>query len=216
MKEFLMNKKIIHLALLSIITFFPSGCTYNVPLIDASLPQKPLIEKLPITMGIYYSDEFRSYEWSPPVPSSSGSHYRITLGPPSVTLFDQIFSEMFEKVIQAKALPPLLQAQPDSKAVIEPEIDVLNINTDRQKSWIQFDLTYKITLYGLNGAAIANWSIRGSGSSVSALKSINHPAMVREAAQIAMRDVAAQFILGFRRNPEAMEWLRSLGITASY
>lgn len=210
-----MNKKIIFLTLLSIISFFPIGCTYNVPPIDSSLPQKPLIEKQPIATGIYYSDEFRSYEGIQDI-SINGSRYRITLGPPSVTLFDQIFSEMFVKVIQVKALPPLPQTEPDMKAVIEPQIVDFYIYTDKKTSWIQVDLTYEITLYDLNGADIANWPIQGSGSSVSSLKNINHPKMVREAAQIAMRDVAAQFMVGFRRNAEAMKWLRGLGITNSH
>ena len=212
-----MNKKIIPLALLSLIAFFPNGCTYSVPPIDSSLPQKPLIEKQPIATGIYYSDEFRSYEGIQHISLSRyGSRYRITLGPPSVTLFDQIFSEMFAKVIQVNDLPPLLQAESDIKAVFEPQIVNFYIYTDEMTSCIQVDLIYKITLYDLNGADIANWPIQGSGYSVGSLKSIDHPKMVREAAQIAMRDVAAQFMLGFRRNPEAMKWLRSLGITGSY
>jgi hypothetical protein len=215
MMGFFMRKKNICLALSLIVTSFLSGCTYKIyP--NAALPQKPCIEKLPITMGIYYSDEFRSYEWLPPVPSSNYSQYRIKLGPPSVTLFDQISSEMFEKVIKVSALPPLPQAEPDSKAVIKPEIDDLYIKADQKRSWIQVSLTYKITLYELNGAAVANWYYRGSGYSVSTLESINHSEMVSEAIQIAMRNVAAQFMLGFRKNSEAMKWLRSLGITVRY
>jgi hypothetical protein len=210
-----MNRIIIILSLWSILLNFLSGCTYNVyP--NAALPQKPCIEKLRIKMGIYYSDEFRSYEWLPPVPSSNYSQYRIKLGPPSVTLFDQISSEMFEKVIHVSALPPLLQAEPDNKGVIEPEIDDLYIYADRKRSWVKVSLTYKITLYELNGTAVANWYYRGSGYSVSILDNINHSEMVGEATQIAMRNVAAQFMIGFRKNSEAMKWIRSLEITDRY
>jgi hypothetical protein len=209
-----MIKKSTLLAFLPFIIFSLPGCTYNVAPIDTTLPQKPLIEKLPITIGTYYDDVFRSYEdvWSLPYPYAIS--YRITIGAPSVILFNQVFSEMFTEVIWINQLPLLPQAKADIAAVIEPGFVDLTIDTDRKMSWVQVGLTYKITLYDLNGFDIADWTIKGSGASVGVLKSINSAAMVREAAHFAMRDVAAQIMLGFNRNLEVKKWLSGFEITA--
>jgi hypothetical protein len=218
MKEFFMKKKTIYLALLLIVTSFLSGCTYNVyP--NATLPQKPLIEQLPLTVGVYYSDEFQTYELVPYIPQSTAI-YRIVLGPPSIALFDQIFSEMFEKVVQVSSLPPLPEAKTDIKAVIKPNIEGLVANADLNRmipsdTWVQVDIYYMINLYDLNSALIASWSIKGSGSVRGSLKYPLVTAMVRDAAQNAMQNAAARFMLGFRKNSEAIKWLRSFGITAS-
>ena len=209
-----MSKRNVSIALLLFVTFFPSGCTYNVPPIDATLHQKPLIESIPITVGSYSSDVFRSYESVNSLPLQPDISYRFSLGAPSLLLFDQIFSAMFEKVVKVNSLPLLHQDNHDIKAVIEPRIEDVAIDADLNISWIQVDLHYNITLYDLNGADIANWTIKGSGTSVGLIKSLNHPVMVREATQNAMRNVAARFMLGFRRNPEARNWLRSIGIAA--
>lgn len=211
-----MKQETISLTIFLLMAFLPSGCTYNVPPIDATIHQKPLIESIPITVGSYNGEVFRSYESVKPLPLKPDISYRFRLGTPSVVLFDQIFSEMFEKVVKVNSLPPLPETDADIKAVIESKIEDVAVDADLNVSWIRVDLHYNITLYDLKGADIANWSIEGSGTSVGYLKSLNHPVMVREATQNAMRNVAAQFMLGFRRNPEAMNWLRSIGIAASY
>jgi hypothetical protein len=57
-----MKNRTIYLALLLIAISFLSGCTYNVPPIDTTFPPNRYIEKLPITVGVYFSEEFQSYE----------------------------------------------------------------------------------------------------------------------------------------------------------
>lgn len=215
-----MKRMFIILSLLLIVTSCLIGCTYNVyP--NPTLPQKPLIEPLPITVGAYYSEEFQSYELVHQMPQSAGAYYRIVLGPPSIALFDQIFSEMFEKVVQVSSLAPLPETEIDIKAIIEPTIDsfftdaVLNRMTP-SLTWVKATINYTINLYDLNGVFIANWSVEGLGSVVGSLKYSLISWMVRDAAQIAMRGVATQFMVGFRRNPEAMKWLKSIGISVSY
>ena len=210
-----MNKMSIICASLLIMAFFQSGCVHNVPPIDATLQLKPLIEKVPTTTGIYYSNEFQSYECIKSLPLKPDLSFRIMLGAPSVDLFDQILSEMFEKSVLVSSLSLPSEAETDIKATFEPKIADVFLYADLNITWIRADINYIITLYDLKGVEIANWSIKGSGSSVGYLKSINPSGMVREAAQIAMRNVAAQFMLDFRKNPEAKKWLRSFGITAS-
>jgi hypothetical protein len=200
-----MKQKTNFLTLLLMMTFFLSGCvhTYTIPLKDATLPQNPLIEKLPIPVGVYYDDAFRSREYLK-LPGTI-----FILGPPSVKLFDQIFPQMFERVIQVNNLPPFPQDEVDIKAVIQPKVVSLDINTGLEASESEAYLIYKITLYSLNGVEIANWSVEGTGYAESFDPT-------RDAVKNAMRDVAAQFMVGFRKNPEAVKWFKSIGIAAIY
>ena len=212
-----MKQKTISLILFLLMAFLSSGFTYNynVPPTDATIHQKPLIEPIPTKMGCYSSDVFQTYESVKPLPLKPDISDRFRPGAANAALFDQVFSEMFAKVVKVSSFPPLKEDNADIKAVIEPKIVDVAVDADLNVTWIRVDLLYSVVLRDLKGADISNWSIKGSGSSVGYLKSINHPGMVRETTQLAMRNVAAKFMLGLRKNPEAMKWLRSTGIASS-
>lgn len=214
-----MKNRTIYLALLLIAISFLSGCTYNVPPIDTTFPPNRYIEKLPITVGVYFSEEFQSYEIVHQMPQTAVA-YRIRLGPPSVALFNQIFSEMFEKVVEVSSLPPLPETEDDIKAVIKPSIKPfiisLNMGAHPEFTFISVDLDYMIDLFDLNGVLIDSWSIKGSGTEGGFLKQPSIATLLRDATQTAMRRVATQYIMvGFRRNAHVKKWLKSTGNTDS-
>jgi len=203
-----MNKIII--ALWAIVTCFSIGCTRNVAQIHPNLPQKPLIERLPITVGVYYSEEFRSYECINPL--RDNNKYKIALGSPSVTLIDQILSNMFEKVVPVQGRPPLPESGANINAVFEPKIEGLTISSQHGANWARVDLSYKFIFYALNGDEIVNCPISGFGYS-DKYYGLDAPMMIREATEFAMRNVAAKFMVNFNKNHEYVRWLQSIGLT---
>ena len=58
----------------------------------------PLVERLPITVGVHYDDELLNHyhreDWFGEI-----IEHEYYLGPPSVALFDPLFSGMFAKVV---------------------------------------------------------------------------------------------------------------------
>jgi hypothetical protein len=186
------------------------GCTYNVAKIHPNLPQKPLIERLPIIVGVYYSEEFRSYECLKTL--RDNNNYKIALGSPSVTLIDQILSNMFEKVVPVQGRPPLPESGANINAVIEPKIEGVSIFSQLGVKWVRVELSYKFIFYASNGEEITSFPITGYGYS-DKYYGIDAPLMVREATEFAMRNVAAKFMVHFNKNHDYVRWLQGIGLS---
>lgn len=203
------------LLLLVLATYTGFGCTSTgvVP-IDANLPNRPLIETLPITLGVYYSPEFSTHE---SIEEVEGDSYKFNLGSDSVALFDQVFGSMFEKVIPVENLPPLRTDGTKVNAVIEPRIGYLRIGVVPQSQnvdeycWVR--IYYHIALYSPDGGLLALFRVDAVGESRPGysigVKSFG------EAMHFAMRDVAAQVMTGFSDEPGVREWLQALGVVSS-
>jgi hypothetical protein len=96
--------------------------TYVVP-IDANLPRRPLIAPLPVTIGVYYGPEFSTHTHeSMKEVEGNTNRYKFNLGLKSVVLFDQVLSNMFEKVILVEKRPPLGPVGLELAAIIEPSL----------------------------------------------------------------------------------------------
>ena len=189
--------------------------TQVVP-IDANLPKNPLIEALPITIGVYHSPDFSTHQSIEEV-LKDRDRYKFNLGSGSVALFDQVFASMFERVIPVESRPPLRTDGPKVNAVIEPRIGYVSIGVapPSQRAdyncWVR--IVYYITLYSPDGGLLALFRVDAVGES--------RPGYSRgvksfaEAMHFAMRDAAAQVMAGFGNEPGVREWLQALGVAPS-
>lgn len=66
------------------------------------------------------------------------------------------------------------------------------------------EITYKLALHSSAGAALGAWDAEGSGGSGAVF--------VSDLLRLAMRDAAANFVKGFRREPVVKNWLKQAGI----
>jgi hypothetical protein len=190
--------------------------THGVP-IEANLPRRPLIEPLPVTIGVYYSPEFstHTHEEIKEVEGDTNK-YKFILGSKSVLLFDQVFSSMFEKVILVEKRPPLGPIGLELAAIIEPSIEEIRISVVRHSSNYERSLvviTYRIALYSTSGIRLASYSVEGSGESRPSA-SIGTKSF-GEATHFAMRDAAAQFMAGFQDQQGVKEWFEDIGLVSS-
>jgi hypothetical protein len=201
-----MKRMIIILALWLIVICFQTGCTitHNIP-VEANLPEEFSVEKLPIAVGVYYSEKFQSLErtWERVDPAGTGwgTKFKFDLGPPSITLFDQIFSNMFEKVVPVHSLPPPSETVQNIDAVLVPKLVWISGAADTNIRRFHFEIKYTVGLYNLNGTSKCNYVMSGVGESE--LASSNYwtsHVMAREATNLAMRNFAARFIAGFRND----------------
>jgi len=190
--------------------------THEVP-IDANLPRRPLIEPLPVTIGVYYSPEFstHTHEEMKEVEGDT-NRYKFNLGFRSVVLFDQVFSSMFKRVILVEKRPPLGQVGLELAAIIEPSIEEIRISVVRHSPNYERALviiTYRIALYSTSGIRLASYTIEGSGES-RPRASIGTKSF-GEATHFAMRDAAAQFMAGFQDQQGVREWFEDIGLVSS-
>ena len=190
--------------------------TYVVP-IDANLPRRPLIDPLPVTIGVYYSPEFSTHTHEEMKEVEGDTiRYKFNLGFKSALLFGQVFSSMFEKVILVEKRPPLGPVGLELAAIIEPSIEEIRIAAVRHSDIYKHSLviiTYRITLYSNSGVRLASYSVEGSGESRPSA-SIGTKSF-GEATHFAMRDAAAQFMAGFQDQQGVKEWFEDIGLVSS-
>jgi hypothetical protein len=165
-----------------------AACTHHVSVTPFALP-KPLVEPLPIAVGVYYSPEFRAGEKTDtPIYASSGagSTYVVTMGPASVAMFDQLFGAVFAHIVTVDKTS-LGPTDTQLAAVIEPRLLAVHVTDFGER----VSLVYMIAVHAPAGEVLAEMRVQG----------------VDQGVEAAMRDAAAEFLLGFCESKEIKGWL---------
>jgi hypothetical protein len=185
--------------------FFLLGCTHtlniNVTEID-NYPQ-PLIEPLPINVGVYYGDDFRTYKTTQinGYPEEFTRICNIRLGKANISLFDTIMHSVFENVTSLQHFPNELVNLKNIDLILEPKIsDYTYIAVELAWPEATIYITYEIKFYLPDGKQISTWTI--SGKSYLPPRSetgviVHGKRSIIKLTKLAMREVAAQFFTGF-------------------
>ncbi len=166
----------------------PMGCTTSV-VVEGSLPI-PLIEKLPIHVGVYYSDAFINYEHKEVLPEAG--NYRIDFGDQNMGFFKNLVEALFLQVTVLDS-PQLSDAQKAGfDAVLIPEIVdfqflVPEIST---LTFYEASIEYRLTLNDPDGTSIGEWKVIGYGKAEAAMFGAGEA--VGEATMQAIRDGGAR------------------------
>jgi len=174
-----------------------TGCTYEIP-INANLPSSPAVDPLPLSVGVYYSQEFLNNKQ---VISLGLAKFRYSLGCLLYMLFDQIFDAIFEKTLCVNTLHPLSPDATKLDAIIEPRIE---------EFWKHphTTITYSINVFSLSGKRLASVRIAGTGKSSNIWGVPN----AKESINESLRHVGAQLLANFCKQAEIMKWLQHAGI----
>jgi hypothetical protein len=165
---------------------------------------KPLLKPLPLKIGVYYNDDFRKYE----ILEISAAGLNIRLGKANIALFDYILPHVFEEVTPVQHLSEANEDMGNLDIILEPSITSYSCNldfiTDFSKVKCQVDITYAITFYSPNSMQLGTWSINAEGFAASSgIGPLG--ALAEDATQIAMRDLAAQFMTGICKDMATKE-----------
>jgi len=161
----------------------------------AAEPKLPpaLITQLPLTVGVYYGEHFRTYvhredRW--------GAGYDINLGPGHVHLVDRLFKLEFKRTVPVENLGALPK-NPPYTVILEPRIERYSFLTARDTGGKYFAVTidYRLILYNVQGERIDSLTFVGYGSDASSGMTTKTP--LEAATQAAMRDAAAKFLVQF-------------------
>ena len=194
------------------------GCTKVVP-IDSAFPS-PVIESLPLVIGVHYDEAFRTYVHTEV--TLDGGTWVIELGSANVALYDHLFESMFEHVVPVTAFSPESEGTRSVDAIITPQVEGVTFVTPffvtRQTpgptgaTFVEVSIRYRITLYSPRGEFLSSWALEGYGRSHSKLFKTALP--VEEATTLAMRDAAALVAIEFEQKPEVKALLSAKGIGA--
>ena len=187
--------------------FFIFSCstkTFNIEINKIGTYPHPLIEPLPIKVGVYYGNDFGTFETTEKVEMKDARTrgtvftfiYNTKMGKANIALFDYILSTLFEKVTPLQYLSKGSDHKKDIDLIVEPTVQTFTHISPTDPTVYGTNIIYiiyAINFYLPEGEKIGSWSIEGGGY---ALPRLNETAVV-ELTQMAMREVAAKFMTDF-------------------
>ena len=189
------------------------GCgSIHIPVSATRLAYPPLVERLPVKVGVFYGPDFQQYEYISEPKSANQVIYRVFtlehLGPASLEIFTQVFAAMFD---QAVPISSLAETPPGLDGILEVQFE--GVSLEYYTGTIGFAVTYRVLLRAPgNGAACATWSLTGNSHAVVVhVFQLEHKG--RRAAAGAVRSAAAEFSLHFTEQAGVRQWLAKRGVT---
>ena len=171
----------------AVLVMLQAGCFTTSVTVAGSLPT-PLVKRIPANIGIYYSDEFKSFEHKEALPESGS--YRIDLGDQNLGFFRNLLGAMFEEVVEVNQTTT--PEGSDLDAILIPEIIkygflVPSVST---LTFYEASIEYQITLLDSDGNDLGKLRIVGYGKAEGTI--FGGGEAVGEATMLAIRDGGAR------------------------
>jgi hypothetical protein len=166
---------------------------------------KPMVDKLPHTLGVYYEPEFANYVYTEK--SGDRSSWEINTGPAQVAMLSNLLPGMFEHVIPLSNLPNEGSTS-SADLIFSPRIDSFQYAMPRETKINVYEIwiKYNMRVYNSEGQLLADWLMSAYGKTPTAFMKGKEDA-VNEAAIMALRDMGASLSLRFAEIPEIKAWL---------
>ena len=211
-----------------------AGCAARAP-VGTDFP-RPLVEPLPVRMGVQFPEELKTYEHEEVIPGDR--KWVVSLGPANEAMFTRLFDAMFAETVMIEPPPAedggedagervggsLAARGPGARgggtaeapsapldAILTPTIESYEfanpLEANDESTTVW--ITYRMRLTYPDGRLIAEWPVRAYGRSPYGFMEAKDSLI--EATQIAMRDAGAYITLNFANEPRIREWLRETG-----
>lgn len=184
-----------------------AACTTTSLDTKAQLPP-PLLEQLPVRVGIHYSEEFSKYVHK----ETRGSiDYEVNLGPAHVTNLDWLLKAMFRELVHVDDPSRVSNISPPLAFVIEPKFEEYSFLTPKDVAGEAFIVTirYLLTVYDGNGARVDSFAFTGYGREKARTLASKEP--LATATQRAMRDAGAKVAVELTDQDSVRLLLRGAG-----
>jgi len=174
----------------------------------------PLIDKIPITIGVHLPLEFREKVYDEK--RQGAGEYHIGLGKAQSAGFMRIMEAMFAKVVTVGAPAEAATVDPSIRGVLEPVLEDYAFVTplDSGTPTYAASLRYTIKLYSPKGELSESWTFTGYGSQPASSFPGKGDAALQAATRLAMRDAAAKLAAEFREQAIARGLIGSSSNTA--
>ena len=203
--------------LLLCLTLLGAGCTApREVIVNGNFP-KPLIEPIPVTVGVIYPEAFAEHELFDEAKGRGESDWVVKTGEAQVKFWDKVFNGMFAEVVHIRDWQTVQTRGGDVDGVIIPAISDLqytiptHTNVKIYEIWMRYDFRL-VDISAIHqqedGALTVNpderlavWPITAYGKTPTALLQTDEEA-VNLAAVVALRDAGAHFITTFGATPD--------------
>ena len=183
-----------------------AGCGGSEVIVESTFP-RPLIEPLPVSMGVVIPDELYNFIYTEDIPDQS--LWTIALGDANVAMLAPLFEGMFRETTDLESLA-LAASNSALDGVIEPKLEKFefDVPNGERDEFVEVWLQYQITVYEPDGATVIQWPVSGYGKS-ELLRDAEDA--VQRAAVVAMREAGATISTKFAEQPQIKEWLGGIG-----
>jgi hypothetical protein len=181
-----------------------ASCGGSQVIVESTFP-RPLIEPLPVSMGVVIPDELYNFIYTEDIPDQS--LWTIALGDANVAMLAPLFEGMFRETTD---LESLAAADTTLDGVIEPTLEKFefDVPTGERDEFVEVWLQYEITVYEPDGGTVMQWPVSGYGKS----ELLRDPEdAVQRAAIVAMREAGATIATKFSEQPQMRQWLGGKG-----
>lgn len=197
--------------LLAVLALLLAGCGPTKVVVDGNFPDA-LLEPLPLTLGVWYPEEFANHEFFDEAKTRDESGWIVQTGAAQVQMWDKLLGSMFYQVVHMKGKPGPGQMNQVVDAVLIPRVDELqyaipqHTNVKVYEIWMR----YRFELVSNSGEPIAEWTMPAYGKTPTAFLRSDEAA-VNLAAIMALRDAGANFATSFARVPDVRHFLKERG-----
>ncbi|MBL8224448.1 MAG: hypothetical protein JNM50_03880 [Chromatiales bacterium] len=154
----------------------------------------PLVETLPLRVGVHYPDAYRDYTYTEA--AGGDTEWSIRAGEANVAMFDSVCQRLFRETVRLDA-PPAPGTATGYDAYLEPSIEAFEFATPGQSGTNQYSvwIRYRLKVYDRDGTLVTTWPVSAYGQSASS--TLQPARSMQEATVLAMRDAAATISTGF-------------------
>ena len=187
-----------------------AGCTTKEVIVVGNFPA-PLMEPLPVALGVWYEPEFETHEFFDEAKGRADSTWIVKTGEAQVDMWSGLLNGMFLRVERMDGKPAPEQMNPAVDAVLIPRVDELQYTIPAHTNVKVYEiwLRYAFELVTTSGEPIAEWTMTAYGKTPTAFLQSDEEA-VRLAGVVALRDAGAHFITSFLTVPEVAQWMEEL------
>ena len=178
------------------------GCTSAV-VVESDFPT-PLVETIPVAVGLYYEPELRDFIHAEALPRSST--WIIDLGDANVAMLDPLYANMFASTREIADLPLSPDQTTGVDAVLRSGLQAFQFDVPRttRDEFVEVWLQYRLQLLRPDGSVVIEWEVPGYGK---AEIDGNREDAVHRASIVAMREAGARISTQFRQQPAVSDWL---------
>lgn len=186
-----------------------AGCASSV-IVESTFPT-PLIDPLPVRMGVIIGPELHDFVHAEALPQQST--WTIALGDANVAMLQPLFGSMF---LEARDISSMEAGQANLGAldgVLRPTLEKFEFDVPmgERDQFVEVWMQYRLFLYETDGEIVAEWPVTGYGK---AELSGKREDAVRRAAIVAMREAGATISTQFANQPQVNYWLEERGNAA--
>ena len=217
---------VVRALLLLCLTLLGAGCTSKQVIVEGNFPS-PLLDPLPITVGVIYPSAFAEHEFFDEAKGRAESDWLVKTGEAQVEFWDTLFTGMFENVVHIRDWETVQSHLTTVDGVLIPAIAELQyaIPTHTNVKVYEIWMRYEFRLVDISaihrqedGALtfnpderLAAWPITAYGKTPTAFLQTDEEA-VNLAAVVALRDAGAHFVTTFGATPDVAAWLDDIAL----